>query len=268
MKIPNINGSLRDEFNSFMAFRHIWVYLSNQDIKSRFRRSKLGVLWLVVHQLAFTFGAGLIWGAVFGLHPADFIPFLAIGFSVWAVVAGAMLEGCNTFVISHGYIKQIPLPQSIFIFRTLLTQIYLMSIGVVTALGVLLFFGKLSLLSLVYSIPGILIVVAYAYGAIGVMAYLGLRYRDLPHGLAGIFNLLFVITPVIYPSEVLIKKGLHFAVYLNPFASLIDVIRTPFLHGVLAETMNYVVSILCVFILIIFRFVLAARWKRYVPYWS
>jgi ABC-type polysaccharide/polyol phosphate export permease len=268
MKMPNLKESLSDEFNSFMAFRHIWVYLANQDIKSRFRRSKLGVLWLVVHQLAFTFGAGLIWAAVFGLKSVDFIPFLAIGFSVWVIVAGAMLEGCNTFVISHGYIKQIPLPQSIFIFRTLLTQIYLMSIGIATALSVLLFFGKFSILSLVYSIPGILIVVAYAYGAIGVMAYLGLRYRDLPHGLAGIFNLLFVITPVIYPSEVLIKKGLHFAVYLNPFTSLIDVIRTPLLHGILAEGINYFVSILCVFILIIFRFVLAARWKRYVPYWS
>jgi len=259
---------LYEEARTFVGYRHIWVYLSNQDLKSRFRRSKLGVLWLVMQQLAFTFGAGFIWATVFGQDPGEFIPFLAIGFSLWAIIAGSMVDGCSTFVVSHGYIKQIPLPQSIFIFRTVLTQIYLMLIGVATAIGVLIAFGKLTPTSVLYAIPGLLIIVGYSYGAIGVVAYLGLRFRDLQHGLTGIFNLLFVVTPVIYPAEILAQKGLHFAVYLNPFASLIDVVRTPLLRGTLADPLSYSISFGCVFLLITFRFVFAARWRRFVPFWS
>ncbi|WP_051453204.1 ABC transporter permease [Dechloromonas agitata] len=256
------------EFKLAINNFQIWTYLSGSDVKSRFRRSKLGIVWPVLHQLAFSLGAGFIWAAVFHLKPDDFIPFLTLGFAIWAFIAAAMTEGCSAFVIAHGYLKQLPLPQSIFIFRTVLTQLIFLAIGLATALGVLLYFGKLTLLGLVLGIPGILILIVYAYGAIGSLAYLGLRYRDLQHGLAGIFSLLFVVTPVIYPAEVLIKKGFAAAIYANPFASLIEVVRYPILNGELAEPLHYLASSVFALAFVALRFQLGFRWSRFVPFWS
>lgn len=247
---------------------NVWSYLSSSDIKNRFRRSKLGILWPILQQLAFSLGAGIIWAAIFHLKPEDFIPFLTLGFAIWGFIAASMTEGCSAFVIAHGYLKQLPLPQSIFILRTLLTQLIFLSIGLTTALAVLLYFGKLTLIGLTLAIPGIFILILYGYGAIGSLAYLGLRYRDLQHGLTGMFSLLFVVTPVIYPAEVLIKKGFALAIYGNPFASLIEVVRFPILNGELADPIHYIVSSSFALVLVLLRFQLGSRWSRFVPFWS
>lgn len=261
-------NSIRLEIQTATKYFQIWKYLSYSDIKNRFRRSKLGILWPILHQLAFSLGAGIIWANVFHLDPAEFIPFLTLGFAVWGFISGSMTEGCSSLVVAHGYLKQLPLPQSIFILRALLTQLIFLCIGLMTALGILLYFGNLTLTGVLLGIPGILILIFYAYGAIGSLAYLGLRYRDLIHGLTSLFSLLFVITPIIYPAEVLIQKGLAFAVYINPFASLIEIVRHPILHGQLASSTHYVVACLFALLFICARFQLNARWSRYVVYWS
>lgn len=260
--------ALMKELNLAIANFNIWRYLSSSDIKNRFRRSKLGILWPILQQLAFSLGAGIIWAAVFHLKPEDFIPFLTLGFAIWGFIAASTTEGCSAFVIAHGYLKQLPLPQSIFILRTLLTQFIFLSIGLTTALVVLLYFGKLTLIGLILGIPGIFILILYGYGAIGSLAYLGLRYRDLQHGLTGIFSLLFVVTPVIYPADVLIKRGLAVAIYGNPFASLIEVVRFPILNGELADPIHYIVSSSFALVLVLLRFQLGSRWSRFVPFWS
>lgn len=261
-------NNLKSEASDAVRLNNIWIYLSASDVKSRFRRSKVGILWPVLHQLAFSIGAGLIWAAVFHVRPEDFIPFLTLGFSIWGFIAASMVEGCSTFIVAHGYLKQLPLPQSIFIFRTILTQLIFLAIGFATALGVLLYFGKLTLIGLILGMPGVFILILYGYGAIGSLAYLGLRYRDLQHGLTGIFSLLFVVTPVIYPAEVLIKKGFAVAIYGNPFASLIEVVRFPILNGELADPIHYIVSSSFALVLVLLRFQLGSRWSRFVPFWS
>lgn len=256
------------EYRSALNSSPIWIYLSKSDVLNRFRRSKIGILWPVVHQLAFSLGAGMIWAAVFNINPADFIPFLTLGFAIWGFISACMLEGCSTFVIAHGYLKQLPLSQSLFIFRTLFTQLIYLIIGLLTALMVQMFFHKLTVIGLVYSLPGLCILVIYAYGSIGSLAYLGLRYRDLPHGLSGLFSLLFVVTPVIYPSEMLRQKGYSFALYANPFASLIEIVRYPLINSTAADIEHYLIASIFAFVLCLIRFFLGSRWSRFVPYWS
>jgi ABC-type polysaccharide/polyol phosphate export permease len=260
--------ALFNEFRLAVNNYTIWSYLSGSDVKSRFRRSKLGIIWPVIHQLAFSLGAGMIWAAVFHLKPEDFIPFLTLGFAIWGFISASMVEGCGAFVIAHGYLKQLPLPQSIFIFRTLYTQLIFLSLGLATALSVLFYFGKLSFLGILLGLPGILILIVYSYGAIGALAYLGLRYRDLQHGLSGVFSLLFVVTPVIYPADVLISKGFGLAIYGNPFSSLIEIVRHPILNGEFANLNHYLASSAFALALVFIRFFLGSRWARYVPFWS
>lgn len=268
VKMFNVYPLIRKEVSIATSYWPVWSYLAVQDIKHRFRRSRLGVVWVVVQQLAFALGAGFIWAAVFRQSPGDFIPFLTIGFTIWGFVSAVMVEGCGAFVIAHGYLKQLPLPQSIFIFRTVLTQLFYLVIGLVTALGILAVFGKFHISGIMWTIPGLVILSLYAYGAVGAMAYLGLRYRDLQHGLGGVFSLLFVITPVIYPPEVLIQKGLHLAVYGNPFSALVEVVRQPLLLGAPAGLADYGIASLFAAVLIAMRFALATKWSRFVPFWS
>ena len=100
------------------------------------------------------------------------------------------------------------------------------------------------------------------------MDYLGLRYRDFQHGLTGFFSLLFIVTPVIVPPEILIKKGISIVVYMNPFASLIEVVRHPIINAEFAELTHYGIAIGFTTVLLIFQIILAKRWGRLIPFWA
>ena len=248
--------------------RRIWYYLSISDVKSRFRRSKFGLAWLVFQQLAFSLGAGLIWATVFGLKPSEFIPFLTVGFAIWGFISGIAMEGCMTFIVAGGYLKQMPLPQQIFIARTMFTQFLYFSVGLLTAILILVLFGSFQLMNVLLSFPGLVILFGYGYFTTNLFSYLGVRYRDLAHALSSLFNLLFVVTPVIYPSEVLISKGLHIVVFGNPFASLIEIIRLPLVDGELPYIGHYMVALCFVFLISVLSSLVSSKWERMVAYWS
>lgn len=245
----------------------LYYFLSKQDIKSRFRRSYLGIGWLIIQQLMFAICASIVWSKMFGIDVRSFIPFLVIGIVIWGFITASLIDSCAIFVNARSYLKQFPIPQSIFILRYFLTNIYYLAIGILTAFVIFIFFGKLKLLGVIYSLPGLLILLIYFYAASGTMAYIGLRYRDFQHALNGIVSLLFIVTPVIFPPEILIKKGVGMIVYINPFASLIDVVRYPIINGELAGLKQYAIAAGYTLVLFIVQLFLAKRWGRFVPFW-
>lgn len=270
IKIINniITQNMKNDFSVAIKYFDLYYFLAKQDLKSRFRRSYLGISWIVIHQLVFSLVAGLIWSRIFGFKASTFIPFLTIGSVSWNYLAAALVDGCGTFVVAHVYLKQLALPQSIFTFRTLLTASFYFCVGICTAIFILILFGKLSITGLIYTIPGFAILILYFYSASGAMAYLGLRYRDLQHALSSFLSLLFIATPVIYPPEILIQKGIGMIIYLNPFASLIEVVRYPLLHGEFANNQSYIISLVFISCIAGLRSFLQNKWRRFVPFWA
>ncbi len=259
---------MKSDISVAIKYFDLYYFLAKQDLKSRFRRSYLGIYWIVVQQLFFSLIAGFVWSRIFGIKAADFIPFLTIGSVLWAFISAAMVEGCTTFVVAHGYLKQLPLPQSIFIFRILLSSLFYLAVGLCTAIGVLIIFGKFNILGIFYTLPGVIILICYFYAVAGSLAYLGLRYRDLQHAISSMLTLLFIVTPVLYPPEFLIQKGVGIMIYINPLASLIEVIRYPLLNADFAGLHHYLITSSFVFVVTSLAMLLKKKWSRFVPFWA
>src|SRR3954469_9365864 len=73
--------TLRDLRDGALSW-HIWGHLGWQDVKLRYRRSKLGPLWLTLSAAIFIASIGLLYGGFFGQTSTDFVPYLAVGFIV------------------------------------------------------------------------------------------------------------------------------------------------------------------------------------------
>ena len=99
--------------------------------------------------------------------------------------------------------------------------------------------NKSGILSIFYMLPAIAILICYFYGIICSLAYIGIRNRDLQHAITSVVYLLYIVTPVLYPPEVLIKKGVGIVIYMNPLASSIEIIRHPLLINDFAPIRHY-----------------------------
>ena len=97
--------------------RNIWGLLGWQDVRQRYRRSILGPLWLTLSMGIMVGGLGYLYGDLFKTPLDDYIPYLTGGFVAWGFISTVIIESCTVFVAADGFIKQLRLPFSLYMFR-------------------------------------------------------------------------------------------------------------------------------------------------------
>ncbi len=120
-----------------------------------------------------------------------------------------------------------------------MVQTTFLGIGLATSVAVMAAFGVAPSWGVLSALPGILMVLALGVLVVTSISFLGSRYRDLQHGIAMLLQLLFVITPILYPPAMLVERGLEWAVHVNPLTAVIEVIRHPLLHNDFAPALHY-----------------------------
>lgn len=221
----------------------IWWRLGVQDLRLRFRRSVLGAGWILVQLVVMILAVGVVYGTLLGQDLRTFLPFLTVGLVVWSFLTAAIVEGGLAFVASEGYIKQIGLPIHVYIFR------FFVSVSI--SFGISL--GAYAIVAVVYRVPigwGMLWVIPglVLLGVVGLLlmaifAHLNARFRDTTH-LAGVgMQILFYVTPVLWPAEMLRGRSLGWIVDVNPLYHLLEVIRHPLLVARPAALENYIVAL-------------------------
>lgn len=235
-----------DALTSLKLWR-VWTFLGVQDIKARFRRSFIGPLWILLNLAFFVGGAGLVYGVMLGQPMADFLPFLNTGFVIWGLILSSFTEAGSAFIVSEGYIKQFSYPKQIYLLRALVSYSIIMIIGFSAIVLMQLFFGRMHIVGWLIAVPGLGLLLVAALGHIVISAYLGTRFRDFPFALAGILQVLFFVTPIMFPVQVLQAKHLDFVYRYNPLYYLIDVVRHPILEGGFPPLENYFFTVIYVF---------------------
>lgn len=245
----------------------LWSKLAQLDVGLKFRRSSLGALWLVIPSLVFSFGAGYVWANLFKQPPGDFIPFVAIGFAIWGYLSACLVEGGNAFVNAQGYIRQVPLPLAVFVYRTMAAQTLYFLIGLATGIATILLFKGFDPIAFARATPGLLLLFAFCFSAVYLMAFVGVRFRDIPMAIQALLQILFVVSPVIYPARILEERGLHLVAQANPLACLIEVVRTPLVTGEWASPVYYAVAGGVTVACLVLGAVCHAVWSKKVVYW-
>jgi ABC-2 type transport system permease protein len=255
-------GRVFDHLRTGLASRELWAHLAWQDIKQRYRRSVLGPFWITISQGVIALGLGLLYGVLFGAPFQTFLPYVTTGLIIWTFISNCLSEGMETFISNEGLIKHLPAPLSVYALRTVWRQMIMFGHNIIVYVIVfVLFFGYLdgpySLsqsvachpggychpgLSWHYllAIPGFVLV---ALNAAWVSLFLGIistRFRDFPQLINALIQLLFYMTPIVWPVDALLSTGGRrqaLAQYvrplldLNPFYHLVQVVRGPLTGG-------------------------------------
>lgn len=232
---------LGDTMRALRAWR-VWLYLGRRDLSARFRRTFLGPLWIWVNLMIFVAGVGVVYGVLFGQRMNEHLPYLTAGFAIWGFLLSSLTDSGMAFVNAEGYIKQFPYPKQIYLLRSLVTYVIVLFVGLSALIPIQIFFDKLQWQGWLIAIPGLLLLICAGLAHTTICAYVGVRYRDIPHMLGGGLQVLFFVTPIIYPVSVLKGKGVDFVYQLNPLYHLIDVVRFPLTEGTWASGESYILS--------------------------
>ena len=237
-----------------------------QDIKQRYRRSKLGPIWLTISMGVMICALGLVFGGIFETPMQDFLPFLAIGIVLWTFILSVIGEGCTTFISSEAVIKQLPLPLFLHVMRVIWRNIVILGHNlVIVPLLFLIFLKPLGVVSLL-AIPGFIFSTLTLTWVALLAGILCTRYRDLTQIIASVLQIVFYLTPIIWMPSMLSERHGYVYLDINPLYHLIEVIRAPLLGSAPTIT-SWVVSIGMALIGWILTISVYGKYKNRISYW-
>jgi lipopolysaccharide transport system permease protein len=242
----------------------IWWMLASSDIARRYKRSKIGQVWLTLSMAAMILGVALVYAAIFGQSLQGYLPFIATGIVLWGLIAGCINEGATSLIESEAIIRQTDLAKFTYIMRTLTRNVLVFAHNLVLIPLVLLLTWTPVGWEILLFAPGLLLVMGNLAWIAYLLAMLSARFRDIPPIVQSVVQIAFFVTPVMFRPHQLPEN--HPAILLNPFSSLLAIVRDPLL-GTVPTSMNYLTAIvlLCVGWLATFSF--SRRYGRRVVYW-
>ncbi|MFN7710378.1 MAG: ABC transporter permease [Holosporales bacterium] len=258
-----IKNAYRDLRAAFMNFDQ-WAYMGVQDIVLRYQRTRLGPIWVAVTMGATILGMGVVSASLFNTALSDTYPHLATGFLGWAFISSIVNESTNVFVAATGYLQNLNISPASFSLRLVVRNfmIYLHNLPLV--LLILLYLGRLWDVSLVGLGAALLIV---CVNAVAVSLWLGMicaRYRDLGQAVQTLMNMVFFITPIMWPVKNLGERA--YLAEMNPMTYFVELMRAPLL-GSFPSTDYMIVIAGLTFLNIIVAFMSYAAYRRKLIFW-
>lgn len=230
--------------SDLIRFRHLCWNLAGSDLRSRFRRSRLGILWATIQPLAFSLMIAFVWGSIF--QEPNYWSFAAYVFSgmlVWEYFSTTTLGSLDALVNANGYLKQQRIPFFIFQLRGPLVSTVIFAAG---------FIGLIVLLAIIGELPPFglhLLLVPAALGMAFVFvlpisilfSVAGTQFRDLRYITMLMLQAMFFLTPVMLKRSYLDTPPLDILNIINPAVPLINLFREPMLYGQFWDTRDVIV---------------------------
>lgn len=234
------------QLSAVWRFRHFLLSLVRLDLRNRYTRSVLGVGWTVVQPVVMAGVFVLVFSGVLGMSPARYATTLLLGLAVWTFVRDSLVSGSGAFLDHERYIRQSLLPYALYPLRLVLGSAVHGGIALLVACAaVALVDGGVEKLAVIPAVlPAIVLLVAAGWAAATLFAFAQCYFQDTKHLLDIGCQMLFFLTPIIYPAEVLVDKGAGWLARINPVNLFLELIRTPLVSGTVPDLKLYVYAAL------------------------
>lgn len=216
-----------------VRYRGLSANLIGADLRARFRRSRLGILWAVLQPMGFAIALALVWGALFQQDFLAYSIYVMSGLIVWEHFTNCVIGSQDSLIGADGYLKQARIPLIVFQMRQPLAGFVTLMAGIV---GLLILQAALNQLPpmgwhLLQVPVFFILLMAFLMPTAIIFSLLGTKYRDLRHATQVMVNALFFLSPVMLSREYLDNERLAFLQYVNPMMPLLDLFRKPLLNG-------------------------------------
>jgi ABC-type polysaccharide/polyol phosphate export permease len=257
---PRARGELSQAFTR----NQIWRALAASDIRSKYRMSTFGSLWITLATGTLALSIGLIYGQFFGQDIHTYLPYFTASYVTWLFIASVLSEGSQALISAGNLIKSSQMPIIFHVMRVVQRNMIVFGHNAVVLVAVWLFIRWPIGFDALLVIPGILLLFLFLSGLAVTIAVICVRYRDIPPLIQVMTQFLFFITPVIWQPEQL-RFG-KVILELNPMAYMLMIVRDPVL-GRPIELQTWVVASLLTLGSLAFGAAMYIRFRNRIAYW-
>ena len=201
-----------------------------RDLKVRYKRSVLGVVWTMLNPLFLMLILAFVFSHVLRVQVEHFAIYILSALILWTYFSQATSWSTACFLSYAPIIKRVYVPRSIFVLATVLSGVVNLLISLVPLALIMLVFGHPFTPALLFLPVPILLTTLFSLGISLALAPLSLMFADIVPIYQVILTAWMYVTPIIYPLTALPDEYRRILV-LNPMTHLVEAFRTPIYQG-------------------------------------
>lgn len=214
----------------FMKYRSLLYELVVRDIKIRYRRSILGVLWTVLNPVMMMAVMTLVFSNIFRFEIENFPIYFFCGNILFSFMVESTTNALYSIVGGGSLIKKVYIPKYLFPLSKVLASLVNLFFSFLAMLGIMLLMNAPFHWTLLLAPIVIAYVVIFSIGLGLILSTAMAFFRDVSH-LYSIATLAWMyLTPVFYPPSLLAEK-MPAMLTLNPMYHFISMMRDVALYG-------------------------------------
>lgn len=214
------------EVQELIAYRDLLFQMIARNIKTRYKRSVLGILWTLLNPLLMMTVLTFVFSEVFRFRTHHYAAYALSGLVLWNFFAQTTSGAMSELVWGGNLMNRIYMPRAIFAATALGTGLVNLLLSLIPLFVIMVVTGvPMRATILILPLP-ILLTAMFALGVGLILSTLAVYFADVVEMYQILLMAWMYFTPIIYPKEVVPQK-LLLLFNLNPMYHLLEAFRAP-----------------------------------------
>lgn len=223
--------NIKRHLNNFLRYKYLLFELVKKNIKLKYRRSYLGILWTLVEPLLTMIVLTLVFGTLFGKDDRTYPVYILCGRLLYSFFSSASKAGLKAVSGNAAMIKKVYVPKYIYVVAAIISNFVTFVISLVVLVGVAAVLRVEPTWHIVEGLIPLVILFVITLGIGLILATLNVFFRDIEYIWSVLTMLIMYASAIFYTTERVINTGNGWVFNVNPIYMCIANFRNAVLYG-------------------------------------
>jgi lipopolysaccharide transport system permease protein len=222
------------DWKELIEYRDLFYFLIKRDVLAIYKQTVLGFTWAIIRPVFSMIVFSVVFGGLAKI-PSDGIPypiFSYVALIPWTYFAAAMNTSTQSLISGKGIFTKVYFPRLIIPLIPVLSKLVDFAIAFVILFGLMAWYGISPTKNLIF-LPVLILIMMLTASGIGMwLSAMAIQYRDIPHGVGFLSQMLMYAAPVVWPLSLLEDKfgeSVSLAYGIYPMVGVIEGFRSALL---------------------------------------
>ncbi len=254
------------QVQNFMKYRFLLKELVIRDLKVKYKRSVLGVLWTLLNPLFYMVVLSFVFSTIFHSAIPNFPVYLLCGSLLYGFFSESTSIAMASVYSNYSLINKVYIPKYLFPVSKIIFALVNLLISFIALIIVMIATNTTFHSTFWLSFVPILYIFFFSLGLGLLLSCAAVFFRDLSHLYGIILSALQFVTPIFYPIEIL-PENIKSIVEYNPIYQAIHMLRQLILLNEVPSISQHInLSVITVLVLLLGLFVFYKKQDRFILY--
>lgn len=237
---------MSQQIKTFFKFKPLLIELITRDVKTKYRRSILGVMWTLLNPLLMMVVLSVVFSNLFRFNIENYPLYIMSGQVIFNFFSESTTSAMSSIVDNAPLIKKVYIPKYLFALSRVSSSVINVMASFSALIIVMIFTNTELHFTIFLAFVPIILLIILSVGIGLILATIAVKFRDIIHLYGVLVTALMYLTPVIYPTNQLDSVPvIKFLVFeINPISRIMMIFRDLVMYNTIPSVLDFLICLL------------------------